>query len=266
MAEAQISDDLTQLCYLQKPKIIPSEYPTLITDCLTLYEAWERLEERVPKETIKYEIIAQFKRLKPLPSKRSPSILREFANNISLFCRRMVDLGLASDNYSCVIMQDVYEHSDQDTALRYRSRIELQREVGILVTEDLDSLAAVIRSESTTLELSASPTITSPERKSAVPGKSVNALHTPENIASTKHDFQFNKSKCELGCETEHRLIDCTIYLNMSLEEKPRFIRTTLRCFICLGKNHAARNCPKRKDNWKCRQCQDTNHHCTLCP
>ena len=46
-----------------------------------------------------------------------------------------------------------------------------------------------------------------------------------------------------------------------------RFIRTTLRCcFICLGKNHAARNCPKRKDNWKCRQCQDTNHRWTLCP
>ena len=39
MAEAQISDDLTQLCYLQKPNIIPSEYQTLITDCLTLYEA-----------------------------------------------------------------------------------------------------------------------------------------------------------------------------------------------------------------------------------
>ena len=123
MAEAQISDDLTQLCYLQKPKIILSEYQTLITDCLNLYEAWERMEESVPKETIKYVIIAQFKRLKPLPSKRSPLILREFADEISLFCRCMADLGLASDNYSCVIMQDVYERLDQDTALRYRSRI-----------------------------------------------------------------------------------------------------------------------------------------------
>ena len=55
MAEAQISDGLTQLCYLHKPKIIPSEYPTLITDCLTLYEAMERLEERVPKKTTKYD-------------------------------------------------------------------------------------------------------------------------------------------------------------------------------------------------------------------
>ena len=82
----------------------------------------------MPKKTIKYEIVAQFKRLKPLPSKRSPSILKKFANEISLLCRRMADVGLASDNYSCIIMQDVYECSDQDTALRYRSRIELNRE------------------------------------------------------------------------------------------------------------------------------------------
>ena len=54
----------------------------------------------MPKETIKHKIIAQFIRLKPLPSKRSPSILREFANEISLFCRHMAELDPASDNYS----------------------------------------------------------------------------------------------------------------------------------------------------------------------
>ena len=54
--------------------------------------------------------------------------------------------------------------------------------------------------------------------------------------------------------------------MNMSLEEKGRFIRTTLHCFICLGKNHADRNFPKRKHNWKCRQCHDTDHHWILCP
>ena len=83
----------------------------------------------------------------------------------------MADLGLASDNYSCVIMQDVYECLDQDTALtRYHSRIELKRELGILVTEDLDSLAAFIRSEATTLELSASSTIPGSARKLAFSG------------------------------------------------------------------------------------------------
>ena len=111
------------MCYPQKPKIIPSEYQSLIADYLNLYEAWERLEERVRKETIKYEITDEFKRSKPLPSKRSSSILRKFANDISLFCRLRADFGLASDNYSCVIMQDVYERLDKDTALRYRSRI-----------------------------------------------------------------------------------------------------------------------------------------------
>ena len=83
-------------------------------------------------------------------------------------------------------MQDVYEHLDPDTTLRYCSRIELKRELIILVTEDLGSVAAFIRSEATTLELSVSSTIPGPARKSAFPGKSVNALYNPANIASTK--------------------------------------------------------------------------------
>ena len=52
--------------------------------------------------------------------------------------------------------------------------------LGILVAEDVDSLAAFIRSEATTLELSASSTTPCPAGKSAFPGKSVNSLYNPE--------------------------------------------------------------------------------------
>ena len=48
----------------------------------------------------------------------------------------MTDLGLASDNYSYVIMQDVYERLDQDTVQGCRSKIKLKREIGILVAEE----------------------------------------------------------------------------------------------------------------------------------
>ena len=60
MAEVDVTDELTQLCYLQNSKTLPIHYQTFISDCSTMGEAWSRLEERVPKETIKYEIIAQF--------------------------------------------------------------------------------------------------------------------------------------------------------------------------------------------------------------
>ena len=33
MEEARILDELTQLCYLQNPKMLPSEYQILISDC-----------------------------------------------------------------------------------------------------------------------------------------------------------------------------------------------------------------------------------------
>ena len=51
MAEANIVDELTQLCYLQNSKTLPLPYQSFISDCSILREAWHRLEERVPKET-----------------------------------------------------------------------------------------------------------------------------------------------------------------------------------------------------------------------
>ena len=107
MDEAKITDELTQLCYLQNSETLSSEYQTLITDCTTMPEVWSRLEERVPREVIKYEIISHFRNLKPLPSKKTPTILRNFANEVSLCCRRMAYLGIQKESYSCLILQDV---------------------------------------------------------------------------------------------------------------------------------------------------------------
>ena len=129
MDEAKISDELTQLCYLQNQNRLPLEYQTLITDCSSMSQVWSRLEERVPKETIKFEIISQFRCLKPLHPKKTPTDLRNFANEISLFCRRMEDIGLTKDNYSCIVLQDVYERLDFDTSSRYRSKMELRQEI-----------------------------------------------------------------------------------------------------------------------------------------
>ena len=72
-------------------------------------------------------------------------------------------LGSKKDNYSCIILQDVFERLDQDTSLHYRSKMELKRELlesshsfrgGEVIEADLDSICKFIRSEATTLELS----------------------------------------------------------------------------------------------------------------
>ena len=89
MKEAGLTDDLTQVCYLQEKNTLPSEYQSLITDCTNMNEAWDRLQERIPKDTIKYEVIGQFRNLQSLSKDRSPTQLRDFANEISMFCRRM---------------------------------------------------------------------------------------------------------------------------------------------------------------------------------
>ena len=188
-------------------------------------------------------------------------MVREFANEISLFCRRMTDLGFNKENYSCIIMQDVYERLDRNTALRFRSKIELIKELGQDAVEDLDSLSSFIRSEATTLELS--------ERSSSsenyVPRK-LNAVQnppdgTPEEIKNDDPPIV----KCILGCETNHRLIDCSIYMNMETDKIREFIGSVYRCYYCLGTSHIARNCLRKKENVKCKLCSENNHHWSLC-
>ena len=263
MTEAQVSDELTQLCYIQNNNILPNEYEIYISDCATISDVWTRLEERVPKETIKYEVISQFRRLQPLATKRTPEVMRDFVNEISLFCRRMTDLGLSKDNYSCMVMQDVYEKLDEDTVRRYRSKIELKKELGQIVEEDLHSLCDFIRSEATTLELSTGLSHSSkkvyhmdkrdqPPEDAEKPGKPVDPKDN-------------KKPKCILGCDTDHRLIDCDKYMKeFSVDQKQQFLKEKSRCFACLGRNHQARVC-NRKDGQNCKVCGELFHHWTLC-
>ena len=197
MEEAKILDELTQLCYLQNPKTLPSEYRPLISDCSSIGEVWSRLEERVPKSTIQFEIISQFRKVKPLSSKRTPLVLREFANEISLFCRRMSDLGFHKDNYSCIIMQDVYERLDRNTALRFRNNIRLKNEIGVTAVEDLESLSSFIRSEATTLELSEGSTL----KEYHNPQKKIFAAQTDLDVTPEKSKNDPSEVRCSLGCE-----------------------------------------------------------------
>ena len=283
MEEARLHDELTKLCYLQCPRTLPLEYQQLISDCSTIADVWSRLEERIPKETIKYEIISQFRSIKPLSNRKTPEMLRDFANEISLFCRRMSDLGFRKENYSCIVFQDVYERLGHDITMRYRSKIELQREIMSVVQtreleilqddprlqitselyEDLDNICKFIRSEATTLELT---TTTLQYEKSNFPKKLniVQKMNDPKDHSQNDASVQ-DRFKCILGCENPHRLIDCSIYMNWDIERRRYFIKNSLRCYVCLVTSHTARNCSKKSNGSKCKLCSENNHHWALC-
>ena len=268
MEEAHVRDEMTQLCYLQTKHTLPSEYETLISDCSTMGEVWVRLEERVPRETIKFEILSQLRSLKPLTTKNTPTVLRNFANEVSLFCRRMSDIGIEKENYSCIVLQDIFERLDPETSLRYRSKIELKRELlsesspESTIEADLDSLCKFLRSEATTLELSGK------HFQQPDPLKSVNVV---QKTTTSKTEQQQQRGTpqtmshlCVLGCNVSHRLIDCPTYMNFPTLQRKEFIKTSSRCFVCLAAQHVSRNCMRRK-SVKCRSCSEDSHHWTLC-
>ena len=84
---------------------------------------------------------------------------------------------------------------------------------------------------------------------------------TPEEI---KNDDSPTVKRI-LGCETNHRLIDCSIYMNMETDKRREFIRSVYRRYYCLGTSHIARNCLRKKENVKCKLCSGNNHHWSLC-
>ncbi len=236
MGEANVLDEMTQLCYLQEPNILPGEFQLLISDCSSINEVWSRLEERVPKSTIRHEIITRLRNVSPLPAKRTVAVLRDFANEISLFCRRMTDLGYSRDNYTCIILQDVFDRLDRGTALRYRNKIDIQRSVGASVEEDLDSISSFLRSEATTLEMTIGV--------STINVNSVNSIEI----------------RCDCGCDSNHQILECSVYNATTPQRRRTLIISSLRCFLCLEKGHKKDTCTLSKT---C-SCVD-NHHISLC-
>ena len=141
-------------------------------------------------------------------------MLRDFANEISLFCRRMADIGFTKGSYSCIIMQDVHERMDVDTTLRYPGKVELKRELGsadVGVSEDLVSLSDLLRSGATTLELTVG-SIELQYTKSYLP-KKFNALQNSASYTSNGNNGKDEeKYKCTLGCTNLHKLVECEKY------------------------------------------------------
>jgi hypothetical protein len=76
--------------------------------------------------------------------------MRQLANAISLFVRRMDDLGLKQDAMSTICFEHAYNRLDQETALRYATYCQLGKSQGVV--ESMESLTDFLRSEATTLD------------------------------------------------------------------------------------------------------------------
>ena len=127
MSQAQVNDGQVQITWLLRKGTMPVEYQTVMQDCKSVKSFWERLQTQVPISTVRHEIIQNFKLTPPLPpsSQRNASSMRQLADEISLFVRRMDDLGLKQNATSTVCFEQACNRLDQETALRYATYFEL---------------------------------------------------------------------------------------------------------------------------------------------
>ena len=217
MSQARMSDDQVQITWFLRKGTMPPEYQTVIQDCKSMKSVWERLEKQIPASTVRHEIIQNFKQTPSLPpsSKRNASSMRQLANAISLFVRRMDDLGLKQDAMSTICFEHACNRLDQETALRYTTYCQLGQSQGVI--ESMESLADFLRSEATTLDrlgLSSCPPVNTVKS----PRAHLNVLQ--QELKGTGLPTQFPSKKCILGCETAHRFLDCPIYMQKSVKHK----------------------------------------------
>ncbi|XP_077971771.1 uncharacterized protein LOC120339891 [Styela clava] len=264
MHHARITDDLVQISWLLRNGAMPNDYQTMICDCKSISSAWERLEERIPKSVVQREVIKQYEQIKPLyRTSRNPANLRRLAHEISLFCRRMEDLGLKQDANSVISVNRALECLDADTALRYNSSSK--------GNHNLEFITNFLRSEATALEISGN-FISQTEnmrfrpRQNQSPRSNFNTVNhaTDENDNMGSVQPHQRTVTCIFGCGIQHRLIDCNKYQNLSIPERKNFIADDRRCFICLG-THFARNCARTTAD-SCVNCNQRQHHWSLCP
>ncbi|XP_077970520.1 uncharacterized protein LOC144425097 [Styela clava] len=264
MHHARITDDLVQISWLLRNGAMPNDYQTMICDCKSISSAWERLEERIPKSVVQREVIKQYEQIKPLyKTSRNPANLRRLAHEISLFCRRMEDLGLKQDANSVFSVNRALECLDADTALRYNSSSK--------GNHNLESITNFLRSEATALEISGN-FISQTEnmrfrpRQNQSPRSNFNTVNHATDENDNMGSVQPSQSTvtCIFGCGIQHRLIDCNKYQNLSIPERKNFIADDRRCFICLG-THFARNCARTTAD-SCVNCNQRQHHWSLCP
>ena len=155
--------------------------------------------------------------------------MRLLANAISLFVRRMDDLGLKQAAMSTICFEHACNRLDQETALRYATYCHLGQSQGVV--ESMESLADFLRSEATTtldrLGLSNCPPVNTVKS----PRAHLNVLQ--QELKGTGFPTQFPSNKCIWRCETVHRFLGCPIYMQKSVKDKRQFINENQRCFIC---------------------------------
>ena len=119
----------------------------------------------------------------------------------------------------------MYERLDHDIVMRYRSKVELKRELSLLgkseggeksliCEQDLDSLCLFTRTEATTMELSKGTTCVD---RYTVNKVSLNVLREQNPNSPPESDGDSNEIsrsyKCMLGCDVQHKLIDYDVYM-----------------------------------------------------
>ena len=82
-------------------------------------------------------------------------------------------------------------------------------------------------------------------------------------VAFLEEDKKAGLGSCWYCKDTRHKLLSCASFLNLSLSERCKFVRSTKLCHKCLSSNHRTPAC-KRTNTCEVDDCSGEFHHTLL--
>ena len=199
----------------------------------------------------------------PTVSSVKGNSLRSFCDKIQVHVRALEVLGVASEEYSCFLVQIVLSRLPNYLKLHWARRDEEDPQVDAL----LDFLTVEAKAQEASFDES--------ERSGFRGRVPHNVLSTSSNENQIRNSYENNRNrynnerrrrfsgsfelKCVL-CSQSHYLSKCPKFLSMKVNERQKFLFEKHLCFRCFA-NHRISTCPK---NFQCTECKSLAHNSLL--
>lgn len=179
--------------------------------------------------------------------------LRSLCDHIEVHVRALTTMGVAAEEYSCFLVQIVLSRLPKSLRLGWARQKESEN---LKVTELMEFLHGEAKAQENSL-------VNDQSHSGAQSSITSVRSNKKSNRYGSTSTFTMNNATTSVACHKcleQHYLNRCPQFLNLSVEDRKRFIRDKNLCYRCFG-NHLVGSC---KSNFGCMTCHSKYHHSLL--
>ena len=213
-------------------------------------QAWNTLQRKFGQPH--HIVSSQLAKIQNFPQVRFSDLssLIEFADTVSTFVNILQQFGHSNDLFSCSNLDIAVSKLPLDTKRRWFAFIEAPTKARRI--PNLVEFNIWLQEEAQVHErlVHCAPTSSKFETQTTKFGKKPDFKKSPkpsESAFSSNDDKTRTENKCPIE-GSNHRVWNCDKFKNMNIDERFNVVKEKKLCFCCLADNHAAKDCPRKRN------------------